>query len=71
MPRAKKLGASKNTLRLYDRLWKLAEKLGSGSKTAGIEGVLAHFESASETGVCPICKLPFDQCEYFKRLDEE
>ena len=71
MPRAKKIGASKTTLRLYDRLQDLSTRLGKGDKTAGIEALLAHAEESEKEGVCPICKLPFSQCEYFQQLEED
>lgn len=71
MPRAKKYGASKTTLRLYDNLQDLATWLGRGDKTAGIEAVLSHMEESKKSGICPICKKPFDDCEYFNRLENE
>ena len=40
-------------------------------KVARIHKELATvFEFLPEAeGVCPICKLPFSQCEYFQQLD--
>lgn len=70
MPRLKKHNASKNTLRLYDKVWDLAERLGNGSKTRGVEAAILHLEQSMSEGVCPICKKPFDECEYFQKLED-
>lgn len=71
MPRAKKRGASKNTVRLYDEVWKLAEILGRGDKTAGLDRLVLHAKESISQEVCPICKKPFDECDYFRNLEDE
>lgn len=43
MPQRKKLDASKNTLRLYNTVWDLAEIVGAGDKTAGIEKLFSQL----------------------------
>lgn len=43
MPRAKKLKATKATLRLYDDVQSLAEIVGAGDKTAGIEKLFSQL----------------------------
>lgn len=33
--------------------------------------VLNHAIDQVEDGVCPICQKPFEECEYFQRLESE
>lgn len=43
MPRAKKKGASRTTLRLYDETLALAQSLGNGNKTEGIDRLFSKL----------------------------
>lgn len=71
MPRARKIGASKTTLRLYSEVQAIAKQLGNGDMTAGLEKLVQHSKESVSKGVCPVCKLPFDKCDYFKSLDND
>lgn len=35
------------------------------------QAVLSHAANIAELGLCPICHKPFEECEYFQRLEED
>lgn len=36
-----------------------------------LQSISEHIESRIDSGRCPICGNPFEECDYFKALDEE